>query len=145
MKRYPTQNIIRRGLPILCLWGLPQNGIVANAQETQSGAAQGFGSPIIVTGGVFTAAAPNGAVAGKMWRNAQGGSNACFAVQIGNSFFSDLGVALLKACDLNHDGKVTLPELKAAASACFKLWDTNASGGLDQAALLNGIKDLLPM
>src|SRR5262249_1030288 len=31
------------------------------------------------------------------------------------------------------------------AWACFKLWDTNNAGHLDQTALLNGIKELFPM
>jgi Ca2+-binding EF-hand superfamily protein len=80
-----------------------------------------------------------------MWGTGPGGSNAGFALQIGGNIFSDIGAALLKACDLNHDGNVTVAELKEVASACFKLWDTNNAGALDQTALLNGIKDLLPM
>jgi len=145
MKRYPTQNILRWAIPILCFCGLQASGIVAKAEEPQLVNVQGYGSAIIVTGGVVTAVAPNGAVAGMMWRIRPGESNAGFALQIGGNLFGDIGAALLKACDLNHDGSVTLPELKEAASACFKLWDTNNAGVIDQTALLNAIKELLPM
>jgi Ca2+-binding EF-hand superfamily protein len=145
MKRYPTQNILRWGIPILCFCGLQGSSIVTNAQEPQLVNVRGYGAGMIVTGGVATAVAPNGAVAGVMWRTGPGGSNAGFALQIGGNLFGDTGPALLKACDLNNDGNVTLPELKAVASVCFKLWDTNNAGALDQTALLNGMKDLLPM
>jgi Ca2+-binding EF-hand superfamily protein len=145
MKRYPTQIINLLGIPILCLMGLPENAIDAHAQETHSGGGEGYGSAIIVTGGLFTATLPNGVVGDTMSRTGPGGSGAAFVVQTRSGSCSDLGAVLLKACDLNHDGNATLPELQAAASACFKLWDTNNTGGLDQTALLNGIKDLLPM
>ena len=145
MKRNPTQNVLRFGIPILCLFGLLEKGIVANAQEPRSVSVQGYGNGIIVTDGVFTAVAPNGAVAGMMWGTGPGGSNAGFALQIGGNSLGDIGAGLLKTCDLNHDGNVALLELKEVASACFKLWDTNNTGVLNQTALLNGIKDLLPM
>jgi Ca2+-binding EF-hand superfamily protein len=130
---------------MLCLWVLVENGIVANAEEAQSAGFRGYGSAIIVTGTVATALAPDGAVAGLMWGPGPGGSNAALALQIGGHSSSDIGAALLEACDLNHDGNVTLAELKLVASACFKLWDTNNTGCLGQIALLDGIKDALPM
>ena len=145
MKRNPTQNVLRCGIPILCLCGLLEKDIVTNAEEPRSVSVQRYGSGIIVTGGVVTAVAPNGAVAGMMWGTGPSGSNAGFALQIAGNSFTDIGGGLLKACDLNHDGNVTLPELKEVASACFKLWDTNNAGGLDQTELLDGIKDVLPM
>src|SRR5262249_11496315 len=142
---YPTQNILRWGIPILCFCGLQPSSIVANAQEPQLVNAQGYGAGIIVTGGVATAVAPTGGAAGMMWRSRPGGSNPGFALQIGGNLLGDIGAGLQKACDLNRDGNVTLLELKQVASACFKLWDTNNAGALDQTALLNGIKELLPM
>src|SRR5215831_8348325 len=121
MKRYPTQTILRCGIPILSLLGLLQNGIVPSAGEPQPVGVQGYDSLILVTGVVVTAVAPNGAVAGMMWRTGTGGSNAGFGLQIAGNSFSDIGAGLLKACDLNHDGGVTLAELKQVASACLKL------------------------
>lgn len=56
----------------------------------------------------------------------------------------DFGSVLLKACDLNQDGKATLAEVKEVASACFKLWDTNADGNLSQTELGAGLKALFP-
>lgn len=57
---------------------------------------------------------------------------------------SDIGTAILKACDLNHDGTVTLAELKEVAGACFKLWDTNSVGSLTQAQLSDELKQFFP-
>lgn len=57
---------------------------------------------------------------------------------------SDIGTILLKTCDLNHDGTVSLAELKDVADASFKLWDTNNVGSLTQADLSTDLKSLFP-
>jgi Ca2+-binding EF-hand superfamily protein len=56
----------------------------------------------------------------------------------------DIGTILLKACDLDHDGKVKLEELKKITAACFKLWDTNADGSVSTNELSTGLKELFP-
>lgn len=57
---------------------------------------------------------------------------------------SDVGTILLKACDLDQDGKVTLTELKTVAAAYFKQWDTNGDGSLSADELSAGLKTLFP-
>ena len=57
---------------------------------------------------------------------------------------SDIGTILLKACDLDQDGKVTLAELKSAAATCFKQWDTNGDGNLSADELSAALKNLFP-
>jgi Ca2+-binding EF-hand superfamily protein len=57
----------------------------------------------------------------------------------------DVGSVLLKTCDVDQDGKATLAEVKEVASACFKLWDTNDDGYLNQAELAAAaLKELFP-
>ena len=56
----------------------------------------------------------------------------------------DIGTILLKTFDLNHDGKVTLAELKQVADGCFKLWDTNNVGSLTQTQLADQLKQFFP-
>jgi Ca2+-binding EF-hand superfamily protein len=56
----------------------------------------------------------------------------------------DIGSILEDAFDLNHDGKVTLDELKQVADASFKLWDTNNDGYLSQGELSTGLGQLFP-
>jgi Ca2+-binding EF-hand superfamily protein len=56
----------------------------------------------------------------------------------------DLGSVLLKACDIDQDGKATLAEVKQVASVCFKLWDTNSDGYLSQPELAVALKELFP-
>jgi Ca2+-binding EF-hand superfamily protein len=56
----------------------------------------------------------------------------------------DLGSVLLKASDIDQDGKATLAEVKQVASACFKLWDTNSDSYLSQAELAGALKELFP-
>jgi Ca2+-binding EF-hand superfamily protein len=69
------------------------------------------------------------------------GGHAGFGMVINGS---DIGTILLTTCDLNHDGVVSLAELKQVASACFKLWDTNNDGNLSQEELSNALKGLFP-
>ena len=56
----------------------------------------------------------------------------------------DIGTVLLETFDLNHDGKVTLAELKQVADASFTLWDTNNDGYLSTGELSAGLKSLFP-
>jgi Ca2+-binding EF-hand superfamily protein len=57
---------------------------------------------------------------------------------------SDIGTILLKACDLNQDGKVTLAELQTVADDYFKAWDTNSVGSLSSGELSAGFQALFP-
>src|SRR5205809_1598957 len=57
---------------------------------------------------------------------------------------SDIGTILLKACDLDQDGKVQLAELKEIALASFKLWDTNTDGSVSQHELSTALKKCFP-
>jgi len=57
---------------------------------------------------------------------------------------SDVGTILLKACDLDKDGKVTRAELKEVILACFKLWDTDTNGIMSSDELFAGLKQLFP-
>jgi Ca2+-binding EF-hand superfamily protein len=57
---------------------------------------------------------------------------------------SDIGTILLKACDLDQNGGVTLPELKEVVTAYFKLWDINTDGNLNGHELSTGLKELFP-
>jgi hypothetical protein len=57
----------------------------------------------------------------------------------------DLGSILLKASDVDQDGKAALGEVKYVASACFKLWDTNADSYLSKAELSAALKELFPV
>src|SRR5262249_41641258 len=56
----------------------------------------------------------------------------------------DAGTILVKACDLNRDGTVSLAELKQVAAACFKLWDLNKDGYLSAEELSSCLKQLFP-
>jgi Ca2+-binding EF-hand superfamily protein len=56
----------------------------------------------------------------------------------------DIGTILLKACDQNQDGKVTLAELENTADNYFKLWDTNSDGELSTNELSTGLQGLFP-
>lgn len=56
----------------------------------------------------------------------------------------DVGTILLKACDTNQDGQVSLAELTTAADAYFKQWDTNSDGSLGADELAAGLKNLFP-
>jgi Ca2+-binding EF-hand superfamily protein len=74
-----------------------------------------------------------------------GGPNqihADFGISI-NGF--DLGTILLKACDLDQNGKVTLAELEEVAIAYFKLWDTNSDRSLSGNELSTALKQLFPV
>lgn len=57
---------------------------------------------------------------------------------------SDIGTILLKACDLDQDGKLTLTELKQMAAASCKLWDTNADGSVSQSEFSAALKEFFP-
>lgn len=56
----------------------------------------------------------------------------------------DIGTILLKACDQNQDGKVTLAELEYTADNYFKLWDTNGDGELSTNELSAGLQGIFP-
>lgn len=83
-----------------------------------------------------------------MGARAPGGTNYFFRTtgQAGVFFIngSDIGTILLKACDLDQDGKLTISELKAVAAASFKLWDTNADGSLSQSEFSAALKEFFP-
>jgi Ca2+-binding EF-hand superfamily protein len=55
-----------------------------------------------------------------------------------------IGTVLLKTCDLNKDGGVTLAEFKEVAAASFKLWDSNTDGSISTNELSMGLKELFP-
>lgn len=57
---------------------------------------------------------------------------------------SSIGAILLKTCDQNQDGKVTLDELENVAATYFKLWDTNSDGYLSANEFAAGLKSLFP-
>lgn len=75
-----------------------------------------------------------------------GGANHTFGTGGEFSFFigPDMGTILLKTCDLDQNGKVTLAELKEVAAACFKLWDTNTDGSVSGNELTIALKGLFP-
>jgi Ca2+-binding EF-hand superfamily protein len=127
MKRYSRQRIIGYGVGVLlCLLG---GSVALNAQQPQSitiaAPGGGSGQTVTVAGGV----------------GVSGRTGGQFGLAI-NGF--DIGSILLKTCDLNQDGKVTLAELKVVASACFKLWDTNSDGSLSRDELSGALKALFP-
>jgi len=70
--------------------------------------------------------------------------NAQQAGAFGGNNRPEIGAALLNICDLNHDGQVTLPELKEVADASFKLWDTNNVGSLSQSQLSSILQQFYP-
>jgi Ca2+-binding EF-hand superfamily protein len=72
---------------------------------------------------------------------AAGSGQGGFSININGS---DVGAIILKTCDLNHDGTVSLTELKQVADACFKLWDTNNAGSLSADELSAALKKLFP-
>jgi hypothetical protein len=57
---------------------------------------------------------------------------------------SDMGTILLKACDLDQNGNVMPAELNAVAVAYFKLWDTNADGGVSGSEFSTALMELFP-
>ncbi|HEV2329277.1 MAG TPA: hypothetical protein VGY56_10860 [Verrucomicrobiae bacterium] len=56
----------------------------------------------------------------------------------------DIGTILLKACDQDQDGKVTLTELENTVDSYFKLWDADGDGNLSTNELAAGLKGLFP-
>ena len=100
-----------------------------NAQQSQSIT---IAAPVGGSGQTVTVAAAGGV---------SGQTGGQFGVVINGS---DIGTILLKACDLDQDGKVTLAELKVVASACFNMWDTNSDGSLSQSELSTALKALFP-
>lgn len=56
----------------------------------------------------------------------------------------DIGTIMLKACDQDQDGKVTLSELENTADSYFKVWDTDGDGNLSTNELAAGLKGLFP-
>jgi len=145
MKTYSSLERLHCHIRVLSVCCALAGTVSASAQVSQSVSIPIGGGGVIVTGAVATAVAPEGAIAGVMVRTGSGSSlNQAFAVQVVGDSVIDIGSALLKACDLNHDGKVTLAELQQVSAASFKLWDTNNVGTLSQADLYNGIKELFP-
>jgi hypothetical protein len=57
---------------------------------------------------------------------------------------SDMGTILLNACDLDQNGNVMPAELNAVAVAYFKLWDTNADGGVSGSEFSTALMELFP-
>jgi Ca2+-binding EF-hand superfamily protein len=74
-----------------------------------------------------------------------GGPNQIHAVEFGISINGvDIATILLKACDLDQNGKVTLAELEGVTVAYFKFWDTNTDGSLSGNELSTALKQLFP-
>jgi hypothetical protein len=70
-----------------------------------------------------------------------GGSGGEFGLVINGS---DMGTILLSACDLDQNGNVMPAELNAVAVAYFKLWDTNADGGVSGSEFSTALMELFP-
>lgn len=145
MKKFANQRGLRWLIPILGLYCLAPTNTVLFAQSPDFITLPKDGGRNNADGGVVTIAAPAGGGTIVGWRAESHATNGGVAIQEGGYLSINVGAALLKACDLNHDGKVTLTELKQVAWACFKLWDTNNVGNLDHTALLNGLSNLFPM
>jgi hypothetical protein len=65
----------------------------------------------------------------------------------GNAIFvtgKNIASALLETFDTNHDGTVSLEELKGVASVYFTQWDTNNAGALTQDQLAADLKQYFP-
>jgi len=122
-KQFRFNSMLLRSGVRACICFLLGAGLAAKAQETMT-IAVGAGSP--------------------------GGTNYFFRTggqaRVGAFFIngSDIGTILLKACDLDQDGKLTISELKAVAAASFKLWDTNADGSLSQSEFSIALKEFFP-
>lgn len=109
-----------------CLLG---SGVMLSVQKSQCaittpGGDNGPGNTIMVTG--------------------SGGGSGQAGFSSINVNGSDIGSVILKTCDLNHDGTVSLAELKEVAAGCFKLWDTNNDGYLNQNELSAAFKQFFP-
>lgn len=125
MKKPLVITILQPGVCLLA-WSILTNGVTLCAQNAVVYSAGGPPAPgdtnvsVQVSGGV-------------------GGPG--FALCINGS---SIGTILLKACDQNQDGKVTLDELESVAATYFKLWDTNGDGCLSGDELEAGLKSLFP-
>ena len=122
MTKSLTSTMLQRAT-YLFVCGLLADGAVLRAQNTffiSNGGPPTNGSGVMVTaraGGVGVGMSING---------------------------SDIGTILLKACDLDQDGKVTAAELKTVAATYFKQWDANSDGSLSADELSAGLKNLFP-
>jgi hypothetical protein len=66
----------------------------------------------------------------------------------GNAIFvtgKNISSVLLDTFDTNHDGTVSLEELKGVAAVYFAQWDTNNAGALTQDQLAADVKQYFPM
>jgi len=136
MNRQFSSTIVQYGAPLFACCILA-NGIALRAQDA--------GQPYTVhaqgNGQIVSIRAPDG--------TARGGAPVLTEMRTGTGFGlaingSDPGTILLKTCDLDRNGKATLPELKTVAAACLKLWDANGDGSLSKDELSAGLKKLFP-
>jgi hypothetical protein len=136
MRRQFSSTIRQYGAPLFACWILA-NGIALRAQnagQPYTLHAQGNGKIVSIRG-------PDDAT--------RGGAPVLTETRTGTGFGlaingSDPGTILLKTCDLDQNGKATLPELKTVAAACLKLWDANGDGSLSTDELSAGLKKLFP-
>jgi Ca2+-binding EF-hand superfamily protein len=56
----------------------------------------------------------------------------------------DVGVSLLKVCDINQDGAATVAEVKAALLNWFQQADADKNGALSEVELATALKSLFP-
>jgi Ca2+-binding EF-hand superfamily protein len=56
----------------------------------------------------------------------------------------DVGVSLLKVCDINQDGAATVAEVKAALLNWFQQADADKNGALSEVELVSALKSLFP-
>lgn len=125
------------GCVLLLACGLLAGGAILSVQKSHGA----ITTPTDNGNAVFVAA-PGGAIAGGMVVSSYGSNGMATAGIAING--KDIGSILLETFDLNHDGKVTLAELKQVADASFTLWDTNHDGYLSADELSAGLKSLFP-
>ena len=136
MSRQFSSTIVQYGAPLFACCILA-NGIALRAQNT----GQPYAMHAQGNGQIVSIRAPDG--------TAPGGAPVLTEMRTGTGFGlaingSDPGTILLKTCDLDRNGKATLPELKTVAAACLKLWDANGDGSLSTDELSAGLKNLFP-
>jgi Ca2+-binding EF-hand superfamily protein len=133
MRRQFSSTILQYSVRLLACCILA-NGITLRAQNT--------GQPITIraqgNGQIVSMRAPNGAAPGgePVFTTGTG-----FGLAINGS---DIGTILLKTCDLDQDGKVTLAEFKTVTAASLKVWDANGDGSLNTDELSAGLEKLFP-